>query len=145
MPRSAPRPWHFWPVAVLALLWYVVALADYVFTQYQLPPYPELFGPEMVAYFTSLPAHADGAWGLAVGAGLMGALALLLDWRLSAVALAVAALAMGYLTLWLTVLASPPMRSVTGALGDGIMVGATVVGIAIWLYARWLHAKGEIA
>ncbi len=145
MPSLAPRPWHFWPVALLALLWYLVALADYVLTQYALPPYTALFTAEQVAYFTSLPAHVDGAWGLSVVAGLLGAVAMIFDWRQSAVMLAVSAFAMGYLTLWLTVLASPPMRSVTGALGDQVMIGATVVGIALWVYARMLHARGSIA
>ncbi|MBT8456201.1 MAG: hypothetical protein KJO15_08880 [Alphaproteobacteria bacterium] len=138
------RPWHFWPVTVLAVLWFAGASADYALTQYRADDYLALFTEDQIAYFTNMPVRVDAAWAVGAWGGLIGAVMMLAGWRRSALILAISAGAMTFVAIWLLALSDPPMRIVTGLTGDVVIASAALVSILFWLYARWLHARGQL-
>jgi hypothetical protein len=138
------RPWHLPVVGWLALLWALFLAADYLLTRFEVGAYLSLFSPEQVAYFTGLPLWIDALWPVAVWAGLAGALCLLGGVRLSAFLLGVAGVAMVLATLGLVFLTDPPMQAVAGPVGVWIMLGSCAVYLLLWVYARQMHAVGQL-
>jgi hypothetical protein len=138
------RPWHLPIVGWLALLWTAHAVVDYLLTRFEVGAYLALFTPEQVAYFTSLPLWIDVLWPVAVWSGLAGALCLLGGLRLSAFFLGLAVLALALATLGLVFLTDPPMQAVTGPVGVWIVVGSCAIYLLLWIYARRMHAVGQL-
>lgn len=139
-----PHPWHLRPIGAFACLWALALAADYTLTQLRATAYLGLFTHDQIAYFTGMPAWIDGLWGLAAWPGLLGALLLLCRARGAALMLGVSALATAVFALWLLVLSSPPMQSVTGAVGAWAVLGGTLVQILLWVYARAEHSAGVL-
>lgn len=135
------RPRHFWPVAAPALIWQIAAAADYLLTVTRTPFYVALFSPELAEFFLGLPLRITAVWALGVWAGLTGTWMMIRGVRGAAMVLAVSAGAHLFFTLWLTVLAWPPLRSVAGPVGDAVMVTSAAISIALWLYARRLRTR----
>lgn len=138
------RPWHLSFVGWIAVLWTVAGAADYLLTRFEVAAWLSLFTEDQVAYFTSLPLWLDVLWPVAVWSGAAGAVCLLGGARLSAFLLGLAAVAMALAKLGLVLLTDPPMQAVTGAAGVWIMVGSTAVYLLLWVYARWMHATGQL-
>ncbi|MEM0947694.1 MAG: hypothetical protein AAGK37_09830 [Pseudomonadota bacterium] len=138
------RPWHFWPVALVALLWSLAASTDHLLTVLRVPAYLGLFSDDLVAYITDLSSTLIAIWGVGVWAGFGGVLMMCWNARGSAMVLALAAAGSTCLAVWLIVLAEPPLRHVAGIAGDAIMMISAVVPILIWLYARALHSRGVL-
>ncbi len=83
VPQAQPQsrsktPIHLWVVGVLALLWYLMAVFDYLATQMRWEFYMGEFTPEQLDYFYGFPSWMVAAWAFAVWAGLAGAIGLLL-------------------------------------------------------------------
>lgn len=91
-----------------------------------------------------MPVRVDAAWAVGAWGGLIGAVMMLAGWRRSALILAISAGAMTFVAIWLLALSDPPMRIVTGLTGDVVIASAALVSILFWLYARWLHARGQL-
>jgi len=134
-------PWHHWPVALIALLWYAAGAVDYALTQFRLPAYMAFFTPDQIAYFTALPLWVDAAWALGVWGGLLGAWMLARQSAWSPLILALAFAGTAAATAWLLALSSPPMQAVTGPVGLWVMLGAVALSLAIYIYARATHAR----
>lgn len=142
---SAPaRPWHLVPVGLLALIWHAAGALDYVLTQIDYAPYTGQFPPEWMAYFGAIPAWVTALWAIGVWVGLLGAVLLLMREHWAALALAVAFFGMLCATVWLTLLSTPPMQEVVGMDFFYVMIGATVVSLLLWLYARRMRTTGVI-
>lgn len=137
-------PWHYWPMTIFALGWGAGTAADYLMTQFAYPPYIALFSEPQVDYFTTLPAAFDGPWAVGAVAAILGALMMAARASLAAAVLAVAAAAMVYSAVWLMFVSDPPMRDLTGVIGDVIVGAGAVVSVLIWLYARAQHARGVL-
>lgn len=137
-------PWHLSAIGWLALLWTGLNAADYLLTQAGVQAWLGLFSGDLVAYFTALPAWVDGLWAVAVWAGLVGALCLVLGARAAAALLGLGAAAMLLLTLALVYGTRPPMEAVTGPVGVWIMVVNTAAFALFWLYARIEHRAGDL-
>lgn len=78
-------PWHLWVVGVLTLLFTLLGAYDFVMSQSANRAYIEaMVAPQGItadvalAHFTGFPLWADLAWAVGVGAGVGGALLLLL-------------------------------------------------------------------
>lgn len=138
------RPWHLPVVGWLAVLWTALSAADYLLTRFEVAAYLALFTPEQVAYFANLPLWIDALWPVAVWSGLAGALCILGGKRLSAFLLGIATVSTVLATLGLVFLTHPRMQAVTGSIGISIMVGSCAVYLLLWLYARQMHAAGQL-
>lgn len=144
MPIAAERPWHLVPVGILALLWHAAGALDYLLTQIRFEPYTGQVPAEWLAYFDAMPAWVTAAWAIGVWIGLLGAVLLLMREHWAPLALAVAFFAILAATLWLTLLADPPMQVAVGIEFTWVMVGATVAALLLWLYARWMRRVNVI-
>lgn len=142
MPIAAERPWHLVPVGILALLWHAAGALDYLLTQIRFEPYTGQVPAEWLAYFDAMPAWVTAAWAIGVWIGLLGAVLLLMREHWAPLALAASFAAVLAATLWLALLAEPPMAEAVGPEFTTVMVAATVVALLLWLYARWMrHAN----
>ena len=141
---SETRPWHLPLVGWLALIWMLIAAADYVFTRIGFAPYLALLSSDQAALVASMPVWVGAAWAVGVWAGLLGAADLVFDLRFSALAFAVATVANAVTAVWMTLLADPPIQAVMGQ--GGLYLSAAMVGVAflLWLYSRQLHAAGVL-
>jgi peptidoglycan/LPS O-acetylase OafA/YrhL len=142
---AAARPWHLIPVGLLALVWHLGGAADYVATQIAWEPYVGQFPDAWMAYFDAMPLWVDAAWAIGVWVGLLGAVLLLMRERAAVLALALAAVAMAAATFWLLVVSDPPMQDITGAQGVYVMLGAVLVSVLLWIYARSAKTRGALA
>jgi hypothetical protein len=145
MAPSRDRPWHFWPVCAAGGLFWLVNAADYLLTQVRAPFYLALFSDEQVAYFTALPAEFTTIWAAGVWAGCLGIVLMATGGRRSALALAFGAAGMVAVAAWLVLISEPPMRSVTGFVGDLLVIAGAFLAVIFWLYARVLHGRGVVA
>lgn len=145
MPTVAERPWHFIPVGIIALLWHAGGALDYLLTQLDFAPYTSQVPPEWLDYFDAMPAWVTAAWAVGVWGGLLGAVLLLMREHWAPLALAASFVAVAAATIWLTLLASPPMQVVVGTEFTWLMIAATVGALLLWLYARWMRRVNVIA
>ncbi|WP_224823641.1 hypothetical protein [Cognatishimia sp. MH4019] len=136
-------PWHLFPVAGLAVIWFLFSGLDYVMTQLRFEGYLALFSAEQVAYFTALPQWVNAAWAIGVWLGLLGAILLLYEQKSAPVPLALSFVGMALASLWFTALSTPLMVAVTGPLGLVVIWGATLVSLLFWVYAR-VQRKNDI-
>lgn len=146
MARSArsPRPWHLLPMGLAALLWYLIGAADYLMFRLGWGPYVAALPPGQFAYLAAQPWGFGLAWAVSVWAGLAGALLLLARANGAAVLLAIAFLATLGATLWLLLLADPPVQRALGAVETGVLVAACVLAGLFWLYARMERRAGVL-
>lgn len=127
---------HLWFMGLVTSAYGGVVVADYAMVQYQLAPYLAAFTADQVAWFTSMPAWVDGVWGAQTVLALLGGLSLLFGVRSAVPLLGLSFVTNLVLTIWLLVLASPSMVSVTGWVGCAIMTGSLALTLLFWLYAR---------
>ncbi len=82
-PTRAPR--HLWVVGILILLWNAMGAFDYVMTQTHNDAYMSNFTPEQLEYYNNFPVWMVSSWAIAVWAGVLGAVLLLLrkSWAVS--------------------------------------------------------------
>jgi len=144
MPTAAERPWHFVPVGIIALLWHAAGALDYLLTQIDFAPYTSQVPPEWLVYFDGMPIWVTAAWAIGVWGGLLGALLLVMREHWAPLALAASFAAVLVSTLWLTLLARPPMQQAVGEEFTWVMVGATVFALFLWLYARRMRRDNVI-
>lgn len=128
--------WHLWFMGLLATIYGVVVVADYAAVAYKLEAYLNIFTPEQQAWFMSMPAWVNGVWGAQVSLALLGGITLLLSSRAAVSLLGLSFITNTVLTVWLLLLASPTMVSVTGWQGCFIMTGSLVLSLLFWIYAR---------
>ena len=136
------RPWHVRATAIAACLVALVAAVHYVLAQYRINDWLVDLGPRHLYYIKGLPDAADLGWGIAVWAGLLGALLLLGNRRFAAGMLAVAAIAAVVTTLWVTLFEATPIQVALGTPGLAVVVIWTALMLGFWLYARAMHRQG---
>lgn len=145
-PASSPvasrpnTPVHLWVVAVLAILWHLLAVFDYLATQLRLESYMSQFTQEQLDYFYGFPSWMVAAWAIAVWGGLLGSIALVLRRRWAVWLFALSLVGLALSTLFNFVLSDGAAIMGTGA---GIFtVVIWIVTIALLLYARRQAANG---
>lgn len=79
----AQAPWHLWIIAIASLLWNAMGAFDYVMTQSKNEAYMSNFSPEQLSFFYNFPSWVVAAWAIAVWAGVLGSIFLLLRKRLA--------------------------------------------------------------
>ena len=139
-------PVHLWVVGVLGTLWNAMGAYDYVMTRMRNTDYLAAMMPgvdpgDTLAWIDAFPVWAQFGWGLGVWAGLAGTLLLLLRSRWSEYALA-ASLVGIILGIGYQIAAAPPLRGAEGAMFEIMPYVVIVIGVALFLYARAMRAKG---
>ncbi|MEL6597245.1 MAG: hypothetical protein AAFQ47_14995 [Pseudomonadota bacterium] len=129
-------PWYLFPVAALAVIWFLFSALDFVMTMLRIEGYLALFSEPQIAYFTSMPQWVTAAWAIGVWAGLLGAILLLYDQKTAPVPLALSFAGMLIASVWFTALSDPLMVAVTGPLGLVVIWAATLVSLLFWIHAR---------
>jgi hypothetical protein len=135
-------PWHFWVVAILALLWNGMGAYDYVMTQTENAAYLAMFTPEQVEYFTSWPLWFDTVWAIGVWAAVLGAILLILRRAWAAWLFALSLLAVIIYAVY--TLASPDARAVLGAFMMGSCVLMVVVAAFEYFYSQAMKKRGVL-
>lgn len=138
------KPWHFWPVATLALIWHAALAVDYVLTKTLQPDFLALFPARPAAFFTSLPLWADVIWALGVWSGLLGAILMAAAASGAALSLGMGFLGLAALTVGL-LFVPPGLVSVVGGGGLALIIGAAALSAAFWAYAREQKQLGVLA
>ncbi|KAF1711495.1 hypothetical protein CSC70_06240 [Pseudoxanthomonas kalamensis DSM 18571] len=132
--------WVFWVVAVLGLLWNLLGAAALWMDMAMSPDaVAQLPGAQQQIRAAS-PSWLYFPWAIAVAAGVLGALALLLKKRLAEPLFLVSLLALlvqvigGYLTT--------PAWSLTGVPGLAFPAVLVVIALFLWRYASGAKARG---
>ncbi len=135
-PRSLPL------VAALAVLFYLIAAADYLLTMLGVQAYLDLFTPEQVAYLTTLPQWVEATWAVGVWVGLLGALLLGIGRGSSPIYLAIGTIALGVVIIFLYGFRGAYW--LTGIPGVALMGGGWLLALIFYLYARQMRAAGRL-
>lgn len=139
----ARTPWHFWVVAVLALLGAAAGAYDYVMTQTENPGYLAMFTPEQSAYFTDLPLWQAILWALGVWIGVVAAILFVLRRAWAAPLLALSLLCTAVFTI--TCIAAPTLRASMMAPGPlAVMIVVLALSLFIVLYAFAMKKRGVL-
>jgi len=143
--RGAPRartPVHLWIVGVLALLWSLMGVVDYLATQTQWQPYMAAFTPEQLDYFYGFPVWMVAAWAFAVWCGFAGTLGLLLRRRWAVWMYAVSLAGLAISTVYQYVFTDA--ASILGRVAAIFTVVIWAVAIFLLLYARAMAKRGVL-
>jgi hypothetical protein len=142
-PASPRTPWHLWAVGVLAVLWNLMGVYDYLMTQTQNQAYMANFTPEQVEYFYGFPAWVVAAWAISVWGSLIASAILLLRKRLARdlflLVLVTMLITMIYnfvLSNGLEIMGDPASLAVSGAV--------VVIAVLLYWYARRQAAAGVL-
>jgi len=135
-------PWHLWLVGVLSLLWNAMGCWTWYQQVTGAPAYYATMTMAQIDYIRTAPNWVNIAFGLAVWAGLLGALALLLRRRLAFNAY-VAGL-VGYLVNVGHSLFTGDAARIMGV--GGMAFSAFVLLLCIFEvgYSRWMAKKGVL-
>jgi len=130
----------FWVISVLALLWNGAGVMAYLFmTQATPESVAEQYGQAFADIFAAKPAWATGAFAIAVFAGLLGCVALLLRKKWAFTLFVVSLLGVIIHNIW-GVMAGT--LSVVGTSDKIMTVAVMVIGIFLIWFARKKTAKG---
>ena len=122
-------PIHLWIVGVLALLWTLMGVFDYLATQLKLESYMGQFTQEQLDYFYGIPAWAVSGWAIAVWIGLIGSIGLLMRRKWSVGAFAISLIGLAVSSIY-TLLLSDGLEMMGGT--------ATFMTLLIWVIAVFL-------
>ena len=137
---AAPRPTSYWVVAILALLWNLAGVAMFCLqVTMDADAIAALPAPQREVY-EATPAWLNAAFGVAVVAGLLGAIGLVLKkrWAVSLFLLSLVAVLVQIAAAY----AVTPAWAAYGPTGLVMPVVVTAIAAFLWWYARSAAAKG---
>lgn len=136
-------PTHLWVVGGLATVWNAFGCYDYLMTELNNQEYLAQFGPELIAYFDSLPGWLTAFWALGVWGGLAGSILLLMRSRYAVHAFAVSLLGM-IVSFGYQYLATEMPAAMTEGFMAIMSVAIVVIGVALFYYASRQRANGTL-
>ncbi|PWR03005.1 hypothetical protein DKT77_08680 [Meridianimarinicoccus roseus] len=145
MTPTSKAPWHHWPVAVLTLVFYALAALDYALSKLGVSAYLGMFPPDVTVLVTGLSLWVSAIWAIGVWGGLAGAWLLWKRNRWSVLLLFAGAVAMVFLTVWLSLFTRPTIFGAAGFIGFYLMVGSAAIAVLIYIYARWERTEHKLA
>lgn len=134
-------PWHYWIVALLALLFYGLGAAEYVGVKYGIAAIVEFYGTDMVAYFSSLALAADISWAIGIWAGFFGAIVMIGRGKAAASLFAVAFAGLFIMSAILIFRTEAPLTEVIGPDGIYIALAELAIAFLFFVYARWMNVR----
>lgn len=141
-PAATRTPVHLWIVGILALLWNLVAVFDYLATQMQWEFYMGQFSEEQLAYFYGFPSWVVACWAIAVWGSFLGSLALLLRKRWAVWCFGAALVGLALTTLYNFVLSNGLEVMGTGAAIFTVVIW--IIAILLFLYSWKMGKKGVL-
>jgi hypothetical protein len=136
------RPGWFWVVAVLALLWNLVGLFMFWQNVTMTPEALAMLPAEQQTIHAAMPVWVHAFFGIAVIAGVLGSIALLLKKRSAQPLLLVSLLAV--VVQMASAYMVTPVWSLTGAYGAVFPLVLIVIALLFWLFARMAVRRGWI-
>ncbi|MEY1556522.1 hypothetical protein AB3Y40_12895 [Yoonia sp. R2331] len=137
-------PIHLWIIGILALIWNMGGVFDYVAVKFRMDSYISQMPEGGMAFLDNAPAWYSAAWAIGVWFSFIGAILLLLRSRLAASAFAMSFLGLVIASIYSFVIAdSSPMRDA----GTGAMiftVAIYIVLIILFIYARAMTRRGVL-
>ena len=140
---AVSRPKTFWLIAIAALLWNLIGVAMFLVQINLTPEMIAALPAEQREVYAATPPWLNVVFGVAVFAGVLGALGLLLKkrWALGLFVLSLLAVLLQMLAAYLLT----PAWQAYGAAGLAMPVLLVVIALALVWYARKAAAKGWIA
>jgi len=137
-----PAPIHLWIVAVLALLWNLMGVFDYLATQLELDFYMSQFSEDQLAYFYGFPKWVVAGWAFGVWGALAGSIGLLMRRKWSVWAFAVSLAGMVISSVYTLLLSDG--ATMMGAGGVAFSVVIWIVAIFLLWYSWSQSEKGVL-
>jgi len=140
--QATRTPRHLWVVGIVALLWNLMGAGDYVMTQTKNEAYMGQFTPEQLEFFYGYPAWLVAFWAIAVWAGVLGAVVLLLRKKLAFPVLLISFLCMVVTTIHNYGFAGA--ADIVGGTGAFFSAVIFIVALLLVIYARSMAKKGVL-
>lgn len=137
------RPTSYMVIAVAALLWNLIGLAMFILQVRMTPETLAALPPEQQAIHAATPSWINVLFGIAVIAGVLGSLGLLLKKRWSVPLLLLSML--GVIAQLLAAYAVTPAFALTGFGGLVLPIVLVLISGFLWLYARKAATRGWLA
>jgi len=135
--------WHFWVVAIIALLWNAMGAMDYLMTQTKNEEYMSNFTQQQLDFFYGLPVWVESAWAIAVWGGVLGAILLLLR-----KAIAVPVFLVSLIAMVITTIHNYALSNGLEVIGDtfSLVFSAAIflVSLGLYLYSRAMKQRGVL-
>ena len=138
-----PAPWHYWPLAIAALLWSSIGVIDFVATNADVDFYLRDMGGMSdadIAFFQSYPLWHKALWMMGAWGALFGAILLLVKNRF-AVAFLAASLIGAVLSNGVMLTKDNLPEIVGGFVFPGII---TAICLATLAYAIWMRRRSVL-
>lgn len=142
--KTPGRPWHFWLIGIVGVLWSLMGLMSFVVTQTNVEAVMSRYPPQQREYFESFPLWAVACWAISVIGGLIGCILLLLKNRRAVqVLLASAIAAIVFNVGGLLLLGGMAVMRETGGLGFAAL--PIIVATFLAYYARAMRNRGVLS
>lgn len=140
------RRWHFYVMGLIAVVWGLVGMAEYVLVSFGLEAaWLDAYPPEQVEWLVNLPGWVHGVWGAQATLALVGALCLLAQVSACVWMLGLSFVLVVVLAVWAHVAASPPVWALADPLMSVLVtVLVALLALLVWLYTRWEKRNGDI-
>jgi hypothetical protein len=141
--KTVKKPWHLWLVGIVGLLWSAMGAMDYVMTQTENEAYMSKFTQAQLDFFYGLPALIISAWAIAVWAGVLGCVFLLMK-KGTAVPLLLVSLIAMVITAVHNYGISNGLEVIGGTFELVFTAIIFLVALGLYLYARAMKQKGVL-
>jgi hypothetical protein len=139
--------WHFYLMGLIALLFGILSVAEYVMVSYGLTAGWLAFYPEdQLVWLSTLPTWVHGLWAVHAVLALVGALCLLAHLKPAVWMLGFSFFALLAVSIWALFFAQPTLVVLTGG-GAVLWVSVGLVlalSLLIYLYARQGKRTGDV-
>lgn len=137
---QAATPKHLWIIGILAMLWNLMGVYDYLMTQTKNASYMAKFDQAELDYFFGFPVWVEFFWALAIWSSVVGTILLLVrkGW-------AVPVFLVSLVSMVITAVYNFGMSNGMEVMGTGGFIFTLVifiVALGLWLYSRAMKARG---
>jgi hypothetical protein len=138
--------WHFYVMGLIALLFGVLSMAEYVLVSYGIEAgWLALYPEEQLVWLAAVPDWVHAAFALHAVLALIGALCLLAHLRAAVWMLAFAFFALLAVTIWALFFANPTLPALVGGWLVWVVTGLVLLlSFLIYLYARQGRRAGDV-
>lgn len=134
----------FWIIGVVGLLWNAWGAYEYIMQAYNNEAHLAQYTAEQVAFIESAPAWTTAAFAIAVFAGVLGCLAMLIKKKWAVILLLLSLLAVLVRMVWFFFMSNGVEVWGTG-MGIGMSAVVILIAIILYLYAKKAAAKGILS
>ncbi|SEV96015.1 hypothetical protein SAMN04488515_0412 [Cognatiyoonia koreensis] len=138
-------PVHLWIVGALSLLWNAGGGIDYFMTKTGNTDYLAQLTPEQVTFLETAPLWFDTAWAVGVWFSILGSLLLLLKSRFAGPTFLVSLIGLIVASIYTYLISDAGNAlAMSGTVAVIFTIAIPVILILLWIYARWMTAKGVL-